>query len=229
MLQSQHNNVIEHARPCRLAAFQAPRLQGYPSFADFIAADADAAIYRKYERLSARNLLYQQSELHELEEKLQKLDAEDHKERDTGNAESQRRARFWSHYKRADNERAKEHRELQAEIKAKLKEYPSPDAVADEALILESRILRLNVPSPRVLKNFKRWFRSSVPILWGRDEDLFEDERDMVALAPVETDRLNIFLQSYLGWFLKVSMNGFLRKGDRTEIRSDQERLTRMN
>lgn len=53
---------------------------------------------------------------------------------------------------------------------------------------------------------FKRWYlHHPRPVLWGRDKDLFRNEQDLVALAPVETDRLNIFLQKYLGWFLKVS------------------------
>jgi hypothetical protein len=52
----------------------AGRLKGYPTFSAFIARDQDAAIYRKYESLSARNLLYLSSEIHELEGQLfQKL------------------------------------------------------------------------------------------------------------------------------------------------------------
>lgn len=47
---------------------RAARLEGYPSFAQFIARDSDAAIYRKYSHVSARNLLYLQSDLHQLEE-----------------------------------------------------------------------------------------------------------------------------------------------------------------
>lgn len=53
------------------------RIEGYPSFAYFIARDGDAAIYRKFDQLSARSLLYLQSELHELEGKLRQLDRED--------------------------------------------------------------------------------------------------------------------------------------------------------
>ena len=49
-------------------------LEGYPFFAEFIAKDRDAAIYHKFERLSARSLLYQQSELHDLERQLDELD-----------------------------------------------------------------------------------------------------------------------------------------------------------
>ena len=75
----------------------------------------------------------------------------------------------------------------------------------DEALILESRVLALSKPDKRTLRAFKRWFGSSgVPVLWDRDQELFKEERDLVALAPVESDRLNEFLRNHLGWFLKV-------------------------
>ncbi|KAL8730387.1 MAG: hypothetical protein Q9181_004684 [Wetmoreana brouardii] len=171
------------------------RLEGYPSFAHFIARDSDAAIYRKYSHLSARNLLYLQSELHELEERLKNLDKEDGK--DTHNEEAQKAARNWNYYSDPRNERACQHRALQKEIRAKIKEY-------HEAMLLESRILALSSPSSRTLHAFKRWFNlNSVPKLWGRDEHLFDDEQDLVALAPVDNDRLNLFLRTYFGWFFR--------------------------
>lgn len=114
---------IELAQACAPAVSSTSRLTGYPSFADFIAADADAAIYRKYERLSARNLLYLQSALHELEGNLEKLDAEDVKERESRDQEAEKRARRWPDYARGDDEKARRHRQLQEEIGIKLKAY----------------------------------------------------------------------------------------------------------
>jgi hypothetical protein len=75
----------------------------------------------------------------------------------------------------------------------------------DEALILESQVLALQKPTSRTLKAFKQWFKphSVSPVLLGRDRDLFNDETDLVALAPVDTDRLHIFLSAHLGWLLK--------------------------
>jgi hypothetical protein len=55
------------------------RLDGFPSFAHFISEDIEGAIFRKFDRLSARNLLYLQSNLNELRaalDNLDKLDAE---------------------------------------------------------------------------------------------------------------------------------------------------------
>ena len=97
------------------------RLDGYPSFAHFIARDADAAIYRKYAHLSARNLLYLQSELHELEERLQQMDEEDAK--CMNDERAQKAARYWTHYSNPDNARACQHKILQENIRLKLKEY----------------------------------------------------------------------------------------------------------
>ena len=96
-------------------------LEGYPTFAAFIAKDKDAAIYRRFENLSARNLLYLQSELHDLERQLEKIDLEDAKNID--NELAQRAARQWTYYEKDSNEQARRRRNLQRTIKKKIKEY----------------------------------------------------------------------------------------------------------
>lgn len=57
---------------------------GFPLVADKIASDADktTTIYRRFDRLSARNLLLLQGELAELETLQNRYDAEDLKKRD---------------------------------------------------------------------------------------------------------------------------------------------------
>ena len=88
----------------------------------------------------------------------------------------------------------------------------------DEAMVLESQMLSLHSPSSRTLKDFKRSFKqdfkpsskpSSTAALWHRDEHLFDKEHDLVALAPVDTDRINLFLKSYFAWFFKVCEASF--------------------
>jgi hypothetical protein len=121
MSLSRSNNV-EDIELATLSTTVGPaRLEGYPSFAEFITQDQDAAIYRKFERLSARNLLYLQSELHDLEGQLQRLDRDDAK--DIGNVEAQKAAREWKYYADERNSRARLHRELQARIVEKLRAY----------------------------------------------------------------------------------------------------------
>ena len=99
-------------------------LDGYPTFAQFIAKDPDAAVYRKFESLSARNLLYQQSRLHHLEEELQKLDRQDAFDAiDINNQAGKKVAREWDHFAHDDNDKARHRRELQERIKEYIKEY----------------------------------------------------------------------------------------------------------
>lgn len=96
----------------------------------------------------------------------------------------------------------------------------------DEAMLLESRILSLNQPSPRTLKVFKQWFSASaVPVLWGRDTKLFDEEQDLVALAPIETDRLNIFLQNYFGWFFRYRQDDVLTNSNEKLFYYPQRRV----
>lgn len=59
---------------------------GYASFADLLASDDDddLQVYRKFRRLSARNLLYLQSELRALEDDLHMIDQQDLREEQAG-------------------------------------------------------------------------------------------------------------------------------------------------
>ena len=98
-----------------------PHLDGYPSFAHFIARDGDAAIYRRFSHLSARNLLYLQSELHSLDDRLRILDAEDAS--DITNEEAPKAAREWRYLSDDANPRARLHREIHEQFRVKLKEY----------------------------------------------------------------------------------------------------------
>lgn len=130
-MQSSTNTDIELA----LSPTSKPkpkRLEGYPTFASWIAEDRDVAIYRKYESLSARNLLYQQSELLHLEEQLHALDLKDagdeanddaQRVADEANNDARRAAKYWKHYADENNASAKRHVELQEKIREKLKAY----------------------------------------------------------------------------------------------------------
>lgn len=53
------------------------RLDGFPALAYFIGEDTDAEIFRRFNRLGARNLLYLQSIVNDLEGKLDDLDRYD--------------------------------------------------------------------------------------------------------------------------------------------------------
>ena len=97
------------------------RLDGFPSFSHFIAGDRQEAIYRKFEYLSAHNLLYQQSELHHSEQQLETLDAEG--ECGLRNIAAQQRAREWNHFANDNDKNARIRRALQNKIGCKVKKY----------------------------------------------------------------------------------------------------------
>ena len=103
-------------------------INGYASLAAFIASDRDrsTSIFRRFDRLSARNLLYLQSELAELEAQQDALDAQD-----AGNinaaTEDIGSVRDWhklvARSKNAANVREKEQLRLVLEVRKKLQEY----------------------------------------------------------------------------------------------------------
>jgi hypothetical protein len=100
-------------------------LKGYPSLAQFIASDKDksTAIYRRFDRLSARNLLYLQSELAELQARQDAFDEEDR----NASTETKGIASNWEAFRgkaeEPNNTREKERMDLIKEIRDKLKEY----------------------------------------------------------------------------------------------------------
>lgn len=97
---------------------------GYAAVAAFIARDPDneTFIYRKFDQLSARNLLYLQSELIDLEKRLEEYDRETAK---SGDMELKQSARKWETFTKnaiiQDEERKR--MELVKDIRAKVKEY----------------------------------------------------------------------------------------------------------
>ena len=113
-------NDLEHGK------IQSRYITGYPSLAAFIARDPDksTAIYRRFDRLSARNLLCLQSELVELEARQDQLDAA-YRARST---EEQAGARNWKLVNESakSDEGTEEDRErvkIAREIRRRLKEY----------------------------------------------------------------------------------------------------------
>ena len=121
-------------------------VKGYPSLAAFIASDSDKStqVYRRFERLCARNLLYLQAELTELEVRQDRLDAEDF----SATTEEKRYVRNWEALKQkaaeTGNVREKERIDVAMEIRTKLQEYrPS---FLEYFLMGESLNLRVKYP-----------------------------------------------------------------------------------
>ncbi|RYP44834.1 hypothetical protein DL768_008733 [Monosporascus sp. mg162] len=127
---------------------------GYAAVAAWVARDPDneTYIYRKFDRLGARNLLYLQSQLITLEEEVNAHDIEYR-----SSLEKRKVAREWEKF-REDSTAMK----LAEDLQSKIKEY-------HEALLLQSQIAKLEAPSRRALSAFRKWFRGEFPAEDGRD------------------------------------------------------------
>ena len=103
-------------------------VNGYASLAAFIASDRDrsTSIFRRFDRLSSRNLLYLQSELAALEKQQDELDAEIAREINVVTVNTKTLGDWEAlvgKSKAAENVREKEQVKLALEIRKKLKEY----------------------------------------------------------------------------------------------------------
>lgn len=190
------------------AEFKTRYLNGYPSLAAFITSDSDktTAIFKRFDELAARNLLYLQSELAGLQWKQQMFDQEDLR----ADMDTKQCARNWEDFKRASaqesNKRQKERMELVQQIRRTLKEYR-------EALLFESTLASIPPPSERILHAFRLGFfngsfnnAKSFPTLGGHSAGLYDDINDLVALkVPENQDRLTTFAQERLCGLFPVS------------------------
>jgi hypothetical protein len=93
----------------------------YPSLAAFIATDKDqsASIYRAHQRISARNLLYLETELSELEIELEAFDQEDL----NGSFEGKKYSRSWKRLRESPDARHVEEVKLITRTRETVKEY----------------------------------------------------------------------------------------------------------
>ncbi|KAF4625630.1 hypothetical protein G7Y89_g12536 [Cudoniella acicularis] len=174
-------------------------VRGYPSLSAFIASDYDHStfVFKRFDRTSARNLLYLQSELAELEALQDEYDREDLK----ASWDEKNSRRDWKTFKtRSGDEnfpKEQARMELARQIKEKVKEYK-------EAILLESAFLSMRRPSKQVHEAFHNHFwnvsnpKGSFPSLLGTSSTIYDDRDDLVALVrPPEEDRLSAFLRKH--------------------------------
>ncbi|KAH6860512.1 hypothetical protein B0T12DRAFT_454589 [Alternaria alternata] len=189
------------------------RLSGFPSLAHFITSDRDRTtlLYKRFDELAARNLLYLQSELAELQAKQRAFDQHDL----TANLETKQCARNFANFQKAvrGKDALQEERwQLMRDIREKLKEYR-------EALLFESTLAALPRPPKGVFRAFRSVFYNesygkseAFPTLGGNSDELYDDIDDLVALrVNDDQDRLTIFAQKHLAFLFpdrKRSGNG---------------------
>ncbi|KAI8944993.1 hypothetical protein F4801DRAFT_569960 [Xylaria longipes] len=172
-------------------------LRGFPSLAAFIASDTDKStlIFNRFDSLAARNLLYMQEELAELQAELEAFDAEDSQD-----IESKKAGRNLKEFKKRSPRRI----QLVQEIREQMKEYR-------EALLAESHIAALPHPDKRTFKAFRgelfKWDRGlgrSLCIIGGQSKLLYDNIEELVSLRGLEQqDKLSQFVEDYLGYFFR--------------------------
>ena len=125
-----HINEQNATEPCYV--------KGYPSLAAFIASDTDKSthIYRRFDRLCARNLLYLQAELSKLEARQDKFDAEEL----SATIEQKRYTRNWDALQQkaaeVENTRERDRVAVAMEIREKIQQYRPSIATAFGYIIL---------------------------------------------------------------------------------------------
>ncbi|KAK3681001.1 hypothetical protein B0T22DRAFT_502515 [Podospora appendiculata] len=177
---------------------RASYVDGCPSLAAFIASDKDgtAVIFKRFNQLAARNLLFLQSEIAELQAQLDAFDAQDS---DISNHETIQSLRNWNDYKsRASTDPSRMN--LVCQIRETLREYR-------EALLFESTLASIPPPGRKTLKAFRlnsfhgrQEDHGSFPTLGGNSSTLYDDAVDLLALHAVEQrDRMTVFVQDNFG------------------------------
>ncbi|OCK98222.1 uncharacterized protein K441DRAFT_482695, partial [Cenococcum geophilum 1.58] len=179
-------------------------LEGFHSLSALLASDPDLQVYRRFDSLASRNLLYLQAEILDLEARLEELDTAD---LEVANAEESEwmevklSARCWEAFvEKAESgeEREAERMRLIRQIRERLAEY-------QDAIIRQSTILNLENPNARVRSAITGWFEQNRPLV-GHGRNLFNGKAkyDIVALrTPPDQDRLSMFLQNHLGYLLR--------------------------
>ncbi|KAK7216715.1 hypothetical protein V2G26_004718 [Clonostachys chloroleuca] len=183
---------------------------GYPSLAAFMASDPDrtALMLKRFDRLTARTLLYLESELAELQAQLDAFDEEDR---------GSPCARNWITYKekwQVFPERAKLLKAIQKTImeysKWKSRRFcvTTNELGIERLLSHESVLASQPAPDRRILKAFWLSFHhgppraeDSFPILGGKSSFSYDDIDDLMILRPPgRSDRLSTFLRDFLGF-----------------------------
>ncbi|KAI0437240.1 hypothetical protein F4803DRAFT_539522 [Xylaria telfairii] len=172
-----------------------PPPEGYAAVAGWIALDPDneTFVFRKFDRLAARNLLCIQSELLSIEKELAIFDGQD-AQAAQDDLRAKDTARTWetlvSRSKDGDDG-SRRRIELLERLRSKIKEY-------HEALLLQSQIAQLHRPNKRVLDTLRHWFKKPEPMLGGEAKKFLDDKNDLVALKPAaELDYLSQFLRCH--------------------------------
>jgi len=172
-------------------------LGGFTSLSAILSSDPDLQVFRRFNTLAVRNLLYLQAEILSLEARLSEHDEADLLDGLTGAEamETKYSARCWEAFREkadAGEEREQARMMLIRQIRERMAEY-------QDALLRQSGVLKLENPNTRVRTAVTEWFEQIMPLV-GHGRKLFANKKDLVALrTPEDQDRLSLFMQDRLG------------------------------
>ncbi|KAF2671648.1 hypothetical protein BT63DRAFT_452152 [Microthyrium microscopicum] len=191
---------------------------GYPALASWIGRDPDneSFVFRKFTRMSARNLLHLQSRLTELERQIDALDKAARHSSDLEAKQSSRRWETLTKYAADDSRGEKIRLQKVFELSEMIKQY-------HEALVLQNQVFNMERPSNRVASVCREYVTgeaskdTKLPIISGRAKDYLSDAADLVALHKgVEADVLSKALKAHWPIQKRLALDPF----DRTTIYS---------
>ncbi|OBT99590.1 hypothetical protein VE01_02892 [Pseudogymnoascus verrucosus] len=190
-------------------------LNGFPRVAHKLASDPDrtTTIFRRFDRLSARNLILLEAEVAELEARQDRFDEEDK----ISTSEEVRSCHTeWSTFERLATERDADGNPTNLGQATKLelaRRFKVNSEEIDEALAVHQTLLNSKPPAATTIKGMREWFLDThngkqygAPQLWGASEKRFDDPYDLVALrVPADQDRLSEFILNYFGGFFPAT------------------------
>ncbi|OQV07876.1 hypothetical protein CLAIMM_12235 [Cladophialophora immunda] len=176
-------------------------IDGYRGLARFMIRDKDRSpcIFRRFDELGVRNLLYLQSELLEIEKRLEELDIAHIQAPLNVKAD----LRDWKGMSvkhdvdQPSRSQIQERIDLVLRLRYMIREY-------QEMLVLGYKLRAIERPPRRTLEAIRKCFNNAastltpgIPALDGRNTTIFDDANDLVSLRVVtDDDRLTRFLQN---------------------------------
>lgn len=201
-------------------------MEGYAKLAGLMGAHPEVAVFRRFGAMNAQNLLHLQAELTSLELKLKDYAKEDAK---SGHPKRVLYSRHWQTLSNSIN--VSDHDDKQwstmLTIRDRLKEYSKShvfrrfhkllqvhvrahqkDDFADQALLQQSMVAKLDSPSTSDLEFMKTWMKApsmGKVYLLGSDADVWEkpDRFDLIALRARKCeDSFSLFLSNvFIHWY----------------------------
>jgi hypothetical protein len=195
---------------------------GYPALAEWIARDVDGDTYmfRKFDRLAARNILHLQARLVALEYEIDQLDEQARQCKDPNVKLSSRRWETLMEQAKIPDGLEEARVQKLDELKVLLKEYCKSTLYhkltqvltrLDGTLVLQSDVAGLHKPRDKAISAFREYLKGTayrdgtdkpMPLISGRAKAFLDKEDDLVSLAkPLEEDYFSRFLLN--NWLFK--------------------------